>query len=480
MLNSDSIIDKIQELKSLSYVKQVEDSNEDYLYLFVSYDLVNSTKFKSDNLSIWPIVYNKFYDLLRKENQSKIKNINIWKYIGDEILFYKKINKSIELYEIFSQVDSIIDNIVKGIHNLFGDSVSILSIKSLIWIAPVKYIPSQDLSKVKELKFYNIMFHTYQKPDQLQLDFLGPDIDLGFRLSKYAVKKIIVVSAELALLLKRLETPDGFSQKETFIDNFRIVDFAKLKGIWNDRYYPIIWYYNDWGNLKDNFFYDDQFKDESNIIKKALNESKDIKILESVFKEIKRLSYIDNLKKMIKDPEENDNEKFIQINIPIEKLSEVHCVAIIFNNENNFLIVKRSENRKRFKDLWEFGCGQLKTNMSFESCIKQSYKEDFNLDLDLDTKTLIPVSIYNFSDKEESRVIPGIIFVTMIDKVNEIKLIENKHSEYKWINNEEFNKFDNKDLVDNAKENVDKALKLLRNCIKEHQPTASVPTVDIV
>ncbi|MFH0823816.1 MAG: hypothetical protein V2B18_13790 [Pseudomonadota bacterium] len=71
--------------------------------------------------------------------------------------------------------------------------------------------------------------HPYPK-----VDYLGPDIDTGFRLGKHIHPGFMIVSMELAELLGR--APKHLQQVRG-----TIVGWEMLKGVWDGRPYPIIW-----------------------------------------------------------------------------------------------------------------------------------------------------------------------------------------------------------------------------------------------
>lgn len=65
-------------------------------------------------------------------------------------------------------------------------------------------------------------------------DYLGPDIDAGFRLAGHSRPGLMVASMELAELLGKI--PLEFQQVRG-----AIVGWKSLKGVWNGSPYPIIW-----------------------------------------------------------------------------------------------------------------------------------------------------------------------------------------------------------------------------------------------
>jgi hypothetical protein len=83
----------------------------------------------------------------------------------------------------------------------------------------------------------------------MRRDFLGPEIDAGFRISKFALRRRLVVSAELSCLLFRERAAYTGIEKQ-----LKIVSFQILKGVWTGRHYPIVWYERDWPNIAKTFF----------------------------------------------------------------------------------------------------------------------------------------------------------------------------------------------------------------------------------
>jgi hypothetical protein len=70
------------------------------------------------------------------------------------------------------------------------------------------------------------------------LDFIGPSIDAGFRLTKFSTPKKFVLAADLALMLL-----DAIHRTEVAWDQFHLFyDGAEqLKGVLDGEPYPIVW-----------------------------------------------------------------------------------------------------------------------------------------------------------------------------------------------------------------------------------------------
>ncbi len=68
-------------------------------------------------------------------------------------------------------------------------------------------------------------------------DYMGPEIDIGFRIGKHTFPGLMVVSLELAYILNdsKLVIPDD--------KRLRVIDtgWEELKGVWEGNKYPILW-----------------------------------------------------------------------------------------------------------------------------------------------------------------------------------------------------------------------------------------------
>lgn len=295
-----------------SSLKRLEEAFEDKglrfekeqsprLYIFYSFDLVNSTAYKTKQKEEWPFVFSVFYDALRKEMKQQFRTIEVWKYIGDEVLFFKVINSETELFEVIPGSFRVLTSIMKHLNNTFPGSLESLSLKGTIWCAPVVTPPGEELKDldVKESKARNFALNFPHENHSTQKDFIGPDIDIGFRISKYSEKEKVVISADFAYLLLEANAPAGF-KKNDLIKNLKIVSYEDLKGIWNDRYYPVIWYYEDWENIKETFAYDERFK--SKIVNNVcLGQVEPLEEIRKIFDQLNLLDEKNDLLKILRE-----------------------------------------------------------------------------------------------------------------------------------------------------------------------------------
>lgn len=300
-LEVDGLIDKVSFL-------------EKDICIFFSFDLVGSTKFKTEENTkkVWPHVIFRFYELIYNELKNKIPQVLVWKYLGDEVLLYISIrdfeSNSI-IYTIPSVVFTVQLKVAKDIQDIFETKK--LDIKSTIWIAGTQTVKSKvfNRSDIPELdECYKNLKMTLPLGNQMQVDFLGPDMDTGFRVAKFAYHHKVVLSADFAYLLYRMKKPRN---QKGIDEQLKIVAFETLKGVWDNKYYPIIWYYPNWKCVENDFFYADH--KESEIVDRILsNRTESINKLENVYGELEKLEYIDAfVEECIKMNSSTEKEAFV-------------------------------------------------------------------------------------------------------------------------------------------------------------------------
>jgi hypothetical protein len=199
---------------------------------FFSIDVVGSTEYKAkrhlalDYAAHWarffesfvadfPIKFRKAIDVRWTEGETQPPEPEVWKLLGDEILFSWPVTSFTTLVQVcFAFYDALVDY-DQAINEKFG-----LRAKGIAWIAsfPIRNarIPIDGLARVE--------------------DFIGPDIDAGFRLAGHTRAGRLAVSMDLADVLAA-QSPLG---------NFRFchVGWAILKGVNGNQPYPVIWVRN--------------------------------------------------------------------------------------------------------------------------------------------------------------------------------------------------------------------------------------------
>ncbi|GIM31528.1 NUDIX domain-containing protein [Paraclostridium bifermentans] len=479
MVKESSVYENLVKEASGIYKKFDGPSEHDGIYLFFSFDLVNSTKFKYRYKRKWPIVFDQFYSHITQEMIEKVKGSVVWKYIGDEVLFYKKVTCEEDLFIHLSEVLNITRNVMKKINISVNETLGNLFIKTSVWIADAKFIQFSDIpdSTVDEsenlIRFNSISNLENSNDIYSNIDFIGTDIDSGFRVSKFAEKNKIIICAKLACCLYKLyknRDPMENSLKNCIEKHLRIVSYEKLKGIWDGRYYPIVWYHDSWDNPANLLHYDDRWNSpiiQSNydkIVDKRLDE---VEVLIKVFTDLNKIEEIEYLLNKISklQLEDSNMDKYRKLECnskvkskPILPVNEVHCALICINEKNEVLAFQRSNKRKLLPGKWEFGCGKLHISETWEECLIRSYKNEFNIDID--NESIIPLSTYSINKSGINT--PGMIFtkkVTSKDIVKNIQ-ISDRYEGYKWVDIDNMD-LEKDDCVDDFKANSIKAQYLL-------------------
>lgn len=381
-----------EKLKERKLIENLNKNNKEEVILFVSFDLVNSSEYKTRNYTSWFPILITITEKIKEHMINKVNKSQLWRTIGDEVVFIVNITNSEQLEKSVESVFEILNNIVKEIKNgeildnNFSDeeksifvAQNVLSLKAAAWIAPV--YKTENL-KIETKNIHNLMYIYNHNGDEglPTYEFQGNDIDTGFRIAKNTIQRRLTLSLELAYLLS----------KNQFINNkINIVTYRKLKGIWDGKMYPIIWYhdYKYAGmKLEDSFFYDEYYNND--ITKEFIDNEFDNMLFESNMTSFQKLNKIvedKNIQSKINVINEilkssSESKKLLEGN----KLLEVHCVAVCVNlDKKSVLMFKRSENTRLFAGKWDFGCCEMQNGQSFKDNIEKDYKKKFNIDIEV-------------------------------------------------------------------------------------------------
>jgi NUDIX domain len=404
------------------------------VYIFFSFDLVNSTQFKASYPAEWPVVVMRFYELITNELITRISSAIVWKFVGDEVLFFKQVINEEDLLLALPAAHAALLATMEVLHKASPSSRELLAIKGTVWIAEAQPIQPSDAKSIKTTS-RNIIVEPGRSPSWMSRDFLGPDIDAGFRISRFALRRRLVVSAELACLLYRKRAICTGIEKQ-----LKIVSFQILKGVWTDRHYPIVWYEGDWTNVNETFLFDEHLtSDIAAAVKRGPAGDSGLETIEKVFGDLGRTEEIDRLATAITRGCATPPKGRLEIDIPKDRYAEIHCVAVCFSSDGKILAAKRPTTKRRYPNALEFGCGQLRLGESFADCLKRAYKDDFGVDLVLPDPP-VPITTYEIRDEDEHRVIPGIIFIGHVAEVEAVAhhYSRQKHSEIMWLDPKEF------------------------------------------
>lgn len=378
----------IKEIDRESTLNMRARVDEEYVTLFFSFDIVNSTQYKTIALKDSQQIIKNIFDKLEKMIENNIPASKYWRTVGDEIIFYLQTSKKDEIKDsvdiIFSILNEIKNQISNGEIKLENSSIDhyrypeLISIKGTCWLALVG-----DTTNSLNRK-YNTGFMLNDN----RLEFQGHDIDIGFRVSKYTRKRRLALNFELAYIL---------SEYKSCENKLHFVGYQILKGVWNSRKYPIIWYHtnelkklidikyketndNIIENFENSFFYDEddhcELTKNYNINKKNYRNIKISNLLKQICSNL-------NLNKKINKINQELNGKAIPDRDFIAGIKkEIHLVVICYNKKSNSIVCfKRSDD-----SYLDFGCIKIdieKNDSNLEEKLKEEYLEQFNIDVNV-------------------------------------------------------------------------------------------------
>lgn len=355
-----------------SIIEAQRTSLQKGVFVFISIDLVESTKKKSTESS-WADLTLNFYEV--SINLFDKINMLFWKTIGDEILFYRPVDS----LEMLIDVPLSILKTTQYIEELLREKgYEDCEAKTTLFMAEA------DITDNISRKTSNYRINRYGT-----LDFIGIDIDEGFRLAKLAMPNILTIDAKTAYILweysyneeKHIQKLAGHlpvkKYKEHIKDQYKIILTEKnqLKDIWGGKPYPVVIFHQDF--LSEPFKYDE----ESSIYLK--------------YKQGKA-SNIDNIKKIINDAHLSRKCESIADTIKLDGAKiyapqvpslELHTSVICIDNSDTenlkFFMVQRGEKRDVLPGRWEFGCVKANTKQHLKDSIYEQYKKTYSMDLDI-------------------------------------------------------------------------------------------------
>ena len=452
------------------------------VYTFVSIDLTNSTKFKVEQSELWKTVIAGFYDKIFEayginHYETLIKdlppnlNIKFWKFVGDEVLLYVPINNRNEIYEIVKATDEL----VKQLNHWIADYIlkfyecSGQCLEEIVGCTcPFRFL-NNGTCKIKEIlsnslgakatiwiavcgksnEDRNIIHVTSSSTSNLfgndAFDFLGPEIDEGFRIAKFAVNKRVVVSPFLVNILHRTAKDDA---KAIIESNFRIISYQKLKGVWRERPFPIVMYSTSFKNFHEAFDYDEMnLSSYSGVGANGFEEKRcQITYLNKILNDVNLNTEIDKIIKILSDKDLNSlNEETTRLPV------EIHIACACFD-KNGLLLVHNHKIRG-----WEFGCVRITDKEdNWKSVIESGYRKKYGLEISVDNNP-IPIATYIYRKMHKSKkIVFGLIVLGKF--INYVNIDDGKHKEnFEAMPAEKIENLVGEKAVDNFVENAQKA-----------------------
>ena len=411
------------------------------LYLLFSFDLTNSTEYKEREPQDWPLVTARFYELVLNGMQGRVHaDVRLWKYVGDEVLLYWRVTHVGQLRDAVEAAYGVLLDTIQRLHDNFPRTRTVLSVKGVAWAARARQIQPELIAAAARGEGpaapLNLVFDAAPGRLGASRDFLGPDIDKGFRLAHHARKRRLVVGADLAYLLyrDRARTDAVPGTRPPKIESvLRIVGFEPLRGVWENRPYPILWYEADWARVASTFEYDEPLK--SPLVKRLSDDgdraTRGLDELEKVFTDVDRLTVANRLWEFVQALRPADDEDAVAGATASRLGPEVHCAAVCFDPASGrVLVAQRPAHKRHLPNAWEFGCGQLGPGETVEAALQRSYHEDFGAELAFGPGAPRPITTY-YIERGAGRVTTGLLFVAAVRNRDAIE--RKRHQAIAWV-----------------------------------------------
>jgi hypothetical protein len=227
--------------------------NLDGSILFLSCDLQNSTQFKQSRTDAWIATFLAFYGEFPSLLATKIadsypdlqERVSLWKAIGDELIFTVRIQSE---QECSDSIDAWLSTMLtfESQHLLRKTP---MTLKGGAFLATV---PSPDrrvaiprtvqlVDDRSQLDAEAVNEATLNNADangdfaiNYAMDFVGPSIDTGFRVLKFASRRFFVLTVEVAHLLFKHYSDGVQTDRRAYLLGTHV-----LKGVWNSQPYPV-------------------------------------------------------------------------------------------------------------------------------------------------------------------------------------------------------------------------------------------------
>jgi hypothetical protein len=218
--------------------------NLDWKYrVFASVDLVGSTEYKSraGDSKLWIETFENFFDEFPTTLNRLVadlagrKDVNlreeavpgkwfIWKFVGDEILFFADITRHEQVLGLALTLKEAVSQHASKFKN--KPETRALQLKATMWGAgfPVLNAEVETISGTQNARV---------------VDFLGPSVDLGFRIAKFADTRRIPLSLDLVYFMHFARPSLDANDRPKWTIRFALPE--SLKGVVGGSPYPIIW-----------------------------------------------------------------------------------------------------------------------------------------------------------------------------------------------------------------------------------------------
>ena len=169
----------------------------------------------------------------------------LWKTVGDEVLFVKVLT---DHRQVATTLQCWIAALGRMKEFLRAES-TLLDVKSTCWTAGFPFrnrevvLDPKITSKAPQIEDYykengRLLNKHYKNPNgsKLSVDYIGPSIDTGFRLSSFATGRKLITSVDVAYFLSMTQVDGEIKRFDLFYEGS-----TSLKGVLGGSNYPIFW-----------------------------------------------------------------------------------------------------------------------------------------------------------------------------------------------------------------------------------------------
>ncbi|MFI3173173.1 MAG: hypothetical protein R3Y58_12530 [Eubacteriales bacterium] len=371
----DKIIPMVQRIEEENASSNVEEMQS--VMLFFSYDVVNSTTYKANNKGRWSVAVGQILrHIISTFANSPVGGYRFWKTLGDEIIFMKEVHRVSDIFlsveEIYEQLTILNSEIDKGM--LCDKKASeLLAIKGTAWLAEITTTDPE----------IDDIFVEYQINDnRKQTEYIGPNIDIGFRLADYSMHNRLVISFNLAYILL-----DYQRVHQSDVNSVVYITSKILKGVWNGEPHPIFMYVGE-NRAEFEESISRHQKSGMKVLADYLEDTEarnweptadytyyEEKIVAETCKRMQLDSGIERLFTILKTKKINPYHK-------VREFTRVHYTALCYSkvkDQLQFMIVKDANT-----GLWGFGGDCMYHNFQYMWNIKKYYKENYGVTIMLD------------------------------------------------------------------------------------------------
>ena len=205
--------------------------NQSCVAMFMSIDLSGSTAFKSEATAdrkgpAWVGAFEEFFrevPLIMMGQiaaafmlEEEVPDCSVWKVIGDEIVFLAHPKSARESQLLVNAFYNTVINYDSKVFERWP-----LRVRGCVWAAQIS-------SRNRQIEIPEMMG---SDSAQTYVDYLGPDVDAGFRLAGCVGRGQVIVSSNLVQLFVGMDESEGIQ--------FHYVGRKVLKGVYKGRPYPL-------------------------------------------------------------------------------------------------------------------------------------------------------------------------------------------------------------------------------------------------